>query len=239
VQHELSYPGWFVLLPMRQWRQQPHTALPRNRRAAISFFDTDHGDGGPDSLAWVEGLLSAHGRAPADGEIWLQTMPRVFGRVFNPVSFWYCHAADGRLVAIVAEVSNTFGERHCYLLDGPDLAWGREVHARKVFQVSPFCSVSGGYRFRFMRTQRDAGGSGPLVARIEHDDDAGPVLVTSVSGQAAPLTRAGLRRALWSMPMAVLGVTWRIHWHALQLWLKRVPFLGHAPRPGTAPSVTR
>ena len=75
----------------------------------------------------------------------------MLGYVFKPVSFWHCHRPDGSLAAIVAEVNNTFGERHCYLLTGPTLAYGREMVANKVFHVSPFCHVQGSYRFRFMR----------------------------------------------------------------------------------------
>jgi DUF1365 family protein len=141
--------------------------LARNRFGLLAFHDRDHGDGGADALAWIEALLASEGVADADGEIWLHTYPRVLGYVFKPVSFWYCHRADGSLAAVVAEVNNTFGERHCYLLDEPGLAWGRELRARKVFHVSPFCQVEGRYRFRFMRTAERT------VARIDHDDDDG------------------------------------------------------------------
>jgi DUF1365 family protein len=70
----------------------------------------------------------------------------MFGYTFKPVSFWYCHDEAGRLRAIVVEVNNTFGERHCYLLDAP--RYGQTLQARKVFHVSPFCNVEGSYRFR-------------------------------------------------------------------------------------------
>ena len=163
----------------------------------------------------------------ADGEVWLHTYPRVFGYVFKPVSFWYCHRSDGSLAAVVVEVNNTFGERHCYLLDGPELAYGRELTARKVFHVSPFCHVQGQYRFRFMRTAEHT------VARIDHDDDAGALLQTSVSGQLQPLTRHSVRAAFFGMPMMTLGVIVRIHWQALKLWLKRVPFVSK-PKPPQA-----
>ena len=120
--HAFSYPTLFVLLPMRSLRAQPCDALNRHRRALFRFDDRDHGEGGSDALAWLEGLLQREGVDGVDGEIWLQTYPRMAGFVFKPVSFWYCHRADGSLRAVVAEVNNTFGERHCYLLDGRD-AW--------------------------------------------------------------------------------------------------------------------
>jgi len=161
----------------------------------------------------------------ATGEAWLHTYPRVLGYVFKPVSFWYCHRQDGTLAAIVAEVNNTFGERHCYLLAGPDLGWGRELTARKVFHVSPFCSVQGSYRFRFMRTEDR------VVARVDHDDDAGALLETSVSGHLAPLTPAAARAAFFGMPLMTLSVVARIHWQALKLWRKRVPFFSKPAPP--------
>jgi DUF1365 family protein len=149
----------------------------------------------------------------------------VLGYAFKPVSFWYCHGLDGSLVAIVVEVNNTFGERHCYLLAGPELRLGRELSARKVFHVSPFCAVQGSYRFRFMRTPERT------VARVDHDDDMGALLQTSVSGRLVPLNARSLRAAFFGMPMMTLGVIVRIHWQALQLWIKHVPFFSKPAPP--------
>jgi DUF1365 family protein len=142
----------------------------------------------------------------------------VLGFTFKPVSFWYCHRADGTLRATVVEVNNTFGERHCYLLDQPH--YGVEQRAKKVFHVSPFCPVEGGYRFRFMLTpdrQR-------TVARIDYDDANGPLIETSVSGALEPLNARSVRRALWTYPAMTLGVVARIHWQAARLWVKKTPF---------------
>lgn len=143
VEHAFRYPGYFLMLPLRSLRTQPDAALRRNRLGWLSFHDSDHGEGGCDALAWFEQLLHSEGIADADGEVWLHTFPRVLGYVFKPVSFWYAHRADGSLAAVLAEVNNTFGERHAYLLAGPDLDWGREQVARKQFHVSPFCEVCG------------------------------------------------------------------------------------------------
>jgi DUF1365 family protein len=86
-----------------------------NRPALLSLHAADHGRAGSGVNAWLRGLLDEAG-VQADGEIWLHTFPRVLGYAFKPVSFWFCHRADGALAAVVAEVNNTFGERHCYLL---------------------------------------------------------------------------------------------------------------------------
>ena len=221
-----AYPTYFLMLPMRAMQQHGSGALAHNRRAMLSFFDRDHGDGRDNAVHWLDELLLSEGIEGATGEIWLHTYPRVLGYTFKPVSFWYCHAADNSLRAIVVEVNNTFGERHCYLLDRPH--YGQELRANKVFHVSPFCSLEGSYRFRFMRTAQD--GLEKTVARIDYDDATGPLLETSVSGTLEPLTPASLHKALWGYPAMTFGVVARIHWQAFKLWRKRVPFFGK-PRP--------
>lgn len=238
--HAFAYPTYFLMLPMRGLAQRAG-ALAVNRRGAISFHDRDHGDGrGPEAggaLAWLDALLQAEGITDATGEVWLHCYPRVLGYTFKPVSFWYCHRPDGSLRAILVEVNNTFGERHCYLLDQAP-RYGQELTARKVFHVSPFCEVNGGYRFRFLRTAGSTEAqAGRTVVRIDYDDEQGPLIQTSVSGTLEPATPAALRRALWRYPAMTLAVIARIHWHALQLWCKRVRF--HSKPEAPASLVTR
>lgn len=219
--HGFVHRGYFLRLPMRSLRRDAG-ALRRNRFGLMSFHDADHGEGGADALAWFEGVLAREGVCDADGEIWLHTFPRVLGYVFKPVSFWYAHRADGSLAAVLAEVNNTFGERHCYLLDGPGLQWGEPIEARKVFHVSPFCAVSGRYRFRFVA---------PGDVRIELIDDDGVLLTTGVKGRLAALTPERVRAAFFGVPLMTLSVIGLIHWHALRLAVKRVPFFRKPPEP--------
>ena len=232
--HAFAYPTYFLMLPLRSLREHGHGALARNRRAALAFHDRDHGDGRDDCLAWLDQTLAAHGITDASGEIWLHTYPRVLGYSFKPVSFWYCHRHDGTLRAVLAEVNNTFGERHCYLLDAPQ--YGVPATADKVFHVSPFCPVRGKYRFVFMRSTQD--GQDRTVARIDFYDEPGTeaLIRTSVSGTLEPLCAASARRALWRHPAMTLGVIARIHWQALRLWAKRVRFHRKPAPPGAGVS---
>ena len=231
--HRFIVPTFFLLLPMRTLRVRPEAAgvLALNRPGALAFRDADHGSGAGmaqgGALAWLEELLHSAGIDDALGEVWLQCYPRVLGYSFKPVSFWYCHRADGSLRAIVAEVNNTFGERHAYLLDAP--RYGQELRADKTFHVSPFCTVQGSYRFEFQR-----GGPHGLRSarvRIDYHDASGPVLLTGLSGRLQPLTAASRRHALWRYPLLSFGVMARILWHALLLWGKQVPFHAKAQPP--------
>jgi uncharacterized protein len=231
VRHAFAYPTYFLMLPLRAIQRSGSGILAHNRSVWLSYFDSDQGDGRSPgeggALGWVEELLHSQGIVNADGEIWLHCFPRVLGYTFKPVSFWYCHRRSGELRAIVVEVNNTFGERHCYLLDAPH--YGQELRAAKVFHVSPFCRVEGDYRFRFMRTERD--GVPQTVVRIDHDDAQGSLLQTSVSGVLEPATRQAIRKAIWRYPAMTLGVIARIHWQALKLWCKRVPLVSKPPPP--------
>lgn len=220
--NRFDYPVYFVRLPMHDPARIETHGFSRNRFNLLSFHDADHGDGGGDSLAWARGLLRRHGLV-ADGEIWLTTFPRVLGYVFKPVSFWHCHRADGRLVATLAEVNNTFGERHVYLLrsDDPEA----ELVADKVFHVSPFFPVRGRYRFRFQI------GDGFFRSRIDYDDGSGDALRTAWWGRTEALTPRAVTRAFFAYPLMTWGVIARIHWQALRLWAKRVPFFRKPPTP--------
>ncbi len=229
ARHAFAYPTYFLMLPLRTMHRAGAGALAHNRSAALSFFDRDHGDGSDNALTWLDALLRSEGITDATGEAWLHCYPRVLGYTFKPVSFWYCHRAShddgGSLRAIVVEVNNTFGERHCYLLDAP--AYGAELTTAKAFHVSPFCKVEGHYRFRFLVNAARS----RTVVRIDYDDAAGALLQTSVSGALVPASRAAQRAAFWRHPAMTFGVIARIHWQAVRLFFKRVRFTGKPAAP--------
>lgn len=189
----------------------------RNRGNLTSLQDIDHGGapGAGQGAAWARDVLEAH-QVRADGQLLLLAQPRVLGHVFNPVSFWLAHDANGRLVAVIAEVTNTFGDRHSYLCVKPDRsAITREdkLAAQKIFHVSPFQPVEGGYVFRFDITEDRIG--------IWIDYSAGQGgLIATLCGTRRPLTNASILRFALRRPFGARRVLALIHWQALKLWLK-------------------
>ncbi|MEY4022680.1 MAG: hypothetical protein RI960_1692, partial [Pseudomonadota bacterium] len=124
-----------------------------------------------------------------------------------------------------------------YLLDtGSAMQWGVQLTSKKVFHVSPFCAVEGSYRFRFMRATKNSNNTDRecVVARIDYHDDQGPLLLTSISGQLEPLTTRSAIKAFIRHPLMTIGVIGRIHWQALKLFTKRVPFF-RKPLPPPTP----
>ncbi len=224
------YPTAFLRLPLSRLDTLRVPLLGIERAGVFSFCNRDHGarDGSP-LQPWIHALLRGQGLAEiCDGEIVLQTMPRIFGFVFNPVSFWFCHDRAGVLRVVLAEVSNTFGERHNYLVHHPDqrpIVSGEELRATKCFHVSPFFPVRGEYRFRF--EQRGA----VHAVSIDLWDGDELQLSTRLSGRAEALDGRAMRKWLARQPFMTLGVVARIHWQALRLALRRVSFFRKPPPP--------
>jgi len=241
ARNAFSYGVYTLRLPLRaraarltQGTQRDSRLFATNRFGLLSFHDSDHSAEGQTALQWIESMLHENGIHDATGEIFLHTFPRVLGYVFNPVSFWFCERTDGTLRAVVCEVNNTFGERHCYLLDpGNGVLNGTPLTARKVFHVSPFCKVQGHYTFRFMFASPKHGKPLRSLARIDYDDGEGPLLLTSIAGSARPLNAANVLRVFFGYPLMTFGVVAKIHWQALKLFFKRVPFLSK-PTPPSA-----
>ncbi|MDE1183493.1 DUF1365 domain-containing protein [Paraburkholderia sp.] len=232
ARHRFAYPVFCVRCDLARLDSLDSAWFGVNRWAPLSLHARDHGPcDGSDLGDWMRAQLSDAG-IPADGAIWLQAFPRVFGYAFNPVSFWFCHDSAGALRALFAEVRNTFGARHGYLLSAPDhapITSSTELQCRKVLHVSPFCRVEGGYTFRVHESRQRTS-----VAIDYHDAD-GLLIRTMLGGRLAPLTRAAALGALARQPLLTLGVVARIHWQALRLFIKRVPFYGKHPAPAPSP----
>ena len=229
VKNAFRYRVDYLLLEAEGPVQAPRlfgcTLFARNRAALMSLWDADHG-GAPGQgrgAIWLREMLAAHG-LPAPDRIELLAQPRVLGHVFNPVAFWLCHA-DG-LRVVVAEVTNTYGDRHCYLCHRPDLApitaadW---IEAQKVFHVSPFQPIEGSYRFRFDITAERIG------IWIDHSNGTGGIY-TNLTGPRRALTARSLLAACLRRPFGSRRVLALIHWQALRLFLKGAGFRNR-PKP--------
>ena len=214
-ENRFVYPVFYLMLEMGELDRLNSGLFGVNRWRPLALHFKDYGDG-RDPRLWVPELLEHAGIHDCDGRLWLQTFPRVFGYLFNPVSFWYCARRDDSIGAIIAEVNNTFGKRHCYLLRPDDAGWFQAVFADKQLYVSPFYPVSGGYYFRFnLDFER------PRVS-IDYVDQGELQLNTAIWGRARAWSRRGLFSALLRQPLLTLGVMTRIHWQALRLWSKGI-----------------
>ncbi len=182
-----------------------------NRRNVVSLRDGDHFDGTkPLKQAVIE-----YAGDPTIERVLTLTQPRVLGYVFNPVSFHWCYRADGSLSCIVAELNNTFGERLPEVLRGPELEY---EHAKRL-HVSPFFGLDYAYEYAFSQPGEE------VWVRMHVRDGAGRRPLTAVlHGQRRELTNRRLLALLLRYPLQPLQVIALIHFEAVRLWLKRVPF---------------
>lgn len=183
---------------------------------------------------WLQNEVSSRCASNLSGEVHLHTYPKLLGYVFNPVSFWYFHDAQGICKAVLCEVNNTFGERHFYLLEGPEGAAvnaGLEFRSQKEFHVSPFFPVKGEYSFRFF--DAGAGSSGPnpaadgpsrSLASVNYHDDGELQLSTSVSGRLFEPGKKDWAVIFLKHGWFTVGVVLKIHWQAVKLLLKGAKF---------------
>lgn len=199
--------------------------LSHNRFNLLSFHDADHGPhDGSDLRAWIEGVLGERGIDLADGCIRLLTMPRVLGYGFNPLSVFYCQHADGGLRAVVAEVHNTFGEHHCYVVhdNGGTMAWGATFDKPKQFHVSPFLRRQGEYRFHFGAPAKRLA----LGIRLYNEDADNPGLriATALTGDCIEIGTRNVLKLCAVMPLMPMKVIAAIHWQAFKIWLRGAHF---------------
>ena len=212
TKHVFRYPllTWLLDLDELPELERRLKLLSVNGRNVVSFHDRDHFDGDkPLKRAVIE-----FAGDPEIEQVLVLTQLRVLGFVFNPVSFYWCYRRDGSLACMVAELNNTFGERHPELLRGAGLAYEHEKH----LHVSPFFGLDGSYEYAFSEP------GGQVWARM-HVKEAGARPFTAIlHGRRRELTNASLNVMLLRFPLMPMRVVWLIHWQALRLWLKRVPF---------------
>nr|WP_047576775.1 DUF1365 family protein [Methylobacterium sp. ZNC0032] len=228
--HALSYNVFWMLLDLDEidGLAAKLRLFSRNRFNLYGFRDADYGDRSGKALRpQIERALADAGIAADGGPIRLLTMPRILGYAFNPLSTYFCYRRDGSLCATVYEVHNTFGEIHSYVVPADDAGGALRQEADKVFHVSPFMTL--GMRYAFQVTPPDE----RVSIAIDGGDAEGHLITAVLSGRRTALSDATLLRLLVTHPLLTLKVTAAIHWHALRLLAKRIPWQPHpdAPEP--------
>jgi hypothetical protein len=202
-----------------------------NRFAPLAFHDRDHGPRDGTALRpWIEEMQVAHGLAPG-GRIRIHCFPRVLGYAFNPLAVYFLDHPGGGLQAVVYEVRNTFGDKHCYLApvaDDAPVGAPLAQSARKTFHVSPFFDIAGGYRFRVIEPDERLS----ILIRLTGPD--GERLVATQTGQRRALSDRAILGALARFPLMTFKVITAIHWQALKLWLRGAAF-HRRPEPPALP----
>lgn len=193
-----------------------------NRRNLYSFHDADHEPAGAEPLkARVLAFLRANAVAAGpECRVRLLTLPRVLGYVFNPISIYYCFDVQDQPLAAVAEVGNTFGEKKLYVLRredaGPDGAFHKVLP--KEFYVSPFSALTLDFEFQLPPPGAD------LRVRVDDREGGRKTLLSTLHGRRRELGNGALLACTLKYPLLTLKVIGAIHWQALRLWLKGVPF---------------
>jgi uncharacterized protein len=217
VHHSFEYRSysWYVDvddLPRLPWWLRPFAR----------FRADDHFSNGNPQHGSLRERLSAffadNDLAAPEGRVTALLQARVFGYVFNPLSVFWCHDRDGRLRHVIAEVHNTYGERHAYLLPPADLP----VVTAKEFYVSPFNPVDGYYLVRAPRPDAEVDIS---VALHRDHRQTFPEFIANMRGQRRPATTGQVAIMQIISPLAPFVVAARIRIQGIKLWLRRLPLV--------------
>lgn len=214
---------WLVDLDELEALDNRLWAFGADRRALTTIRSRDHlGDPRRSIRENVDAYLGMHDIDLEGGAVQLLTNARVLGYVFNPLSVFYCHGRDGELRCVIAEVHNTHGERHCYLLHPGER--GR-AETDKEFYVSPFLTVDGRYRMSFAPVGER------LAIQMSLEQEGERVFAASLTGTRLPLTNGSLGRMLARYPLMTAKVTTLIHLQGLRLHRRGVTHVRRPPHP--------
>jgi uncharacterized protein len=200
-----------------------------NRFNLFSISDRKWGSSGATPIAQhVRALAEEATGAGSATKIYMLCFPAVLGRVFNPLTTYYCFDAQQQLQCMVFEVSNTFGHRHSYVVPAEIAA---QKHAKQ-FHVSPFNKVEGAYSFHVSVPDEK------LRLSISLHGDEGLKLNTWFTGVRKPLTDWQLALGFLRMPLMPLQIVTAIHWEALKLWLKGLVINATPPPPAQVHTIS-
>jgi uncharacterized protein len=225
--HKFAYSVFSMFLDVDTLDQTGSRVFSRNRPNILAFYDRDHGDGSGAPIGdWARAQFAQISIHPA--HIRLMCFPRLWGFVFNPLAIYFGYDANGHVIALLHQVSNTFGERHTYLLPVDRADRFIQQSCAKQFHVSPFFDVAGRYAFT-VKTPADQ-----WMISIRYTDENGALLlVATQTGERQPFSTAELLKAVARHPLMTLKVVAGIHWEALKLWRRGAGFRRKPPPPET------
>lgn len=227
------YKSYNLLMKVSELPKLNSWLIAYNKPRIFSVYNKDYGNHSVDPIQnWLQEMQQQF-QLPID-DVYLMTMPRLLGYYFNPVSFWFFKNSKDELIAVIAEVNNTFGENHHYLICHPSLLPMTNTtyyFAKKIFHVSPFLPVAGHYEFRFHIPQFFKDKVEKIGVWITYFENDKKTLLTSITGKVTPLQTADLLRGLLRHFILPLKVVFLIHYQAVKLFLKRVPFYKKPPPP--------
>jgi hypothetical protein len=217
-----------LFVDIDRYDQSPRIPFFSVRRFNLYGFDpADHGPRDGSALRDYVDRLHARANWPRPHQVVLTCFPRILGYVFNPLATYTCTDDEGRIVSIIYEVRNTFGEHHSYLfrVRNGEQRTVEPHECDKLFYVSPFLDMALRYRF-LMEPPRNGQFSLKIIERDRH----GVVLTALMRASEFAPTRAALLGRIAATPLAGFKILAGIHWQALRLWLR-----GHRPHPRPAP----
>lgn len=230
--HRLDYRVFSALIDLDELPElsRGSRVFSHNRFNLFCLYDRDFGPGDGSPLKpWVARQLGVAGLETEDLRVELLCYPRILGYAFNPLSVYFCRrGSDGALIAILYEVHNTFGQRHCYLIPAAAGDGALRQVCAKNFYVSPFIAMQATYHFRILPPAVDPAVGDRLAVVIHQTDPAGRLLDASFVAARRDWSDAALLSLLASHPLMTLKVIAGIHWEALRLWLKGIKLV---PRP--------
>ena len=190
-----------------------------NRFNLISFFDKDHGErDGTSLIEWVKKNLRENNIDAEEIKIKLLCYPRILGYVFNPLSVFYIYNNNEKLISILYEVKNTFGEQHTYIfkIENDNLL---QHNCEKKFHVSPFIEMNCNYFFRILKPSEN------ISVIIDQYQSNEKILFASQDGKRADLTSAELMKSYLKHPLMTFKIISAIHFEAFKLWTKGIKFI--------------
>lgn len=216
-EHYFKYSVFSLLIDLDELEdiQKEISIFSYNKFNIISFFDKDHGERDGSSLKnWVYSNIKTLG-IEEDVKIKLLCYPRIFGYVFNPLSIFFVYDKNSKLIAILYEVKNTFGEQHTYVFKTND---EKVIHnsCKKQFYVSPFIEMNCEYSFKILKPEEQ------LSVVINQSDEEGKLLFASQDGTAQEFNNKNLIISFLSHPLMSFKVIAAIHYEAFKLWIKRI-----------------